>query len=167
MTEPAPPDEGRGPLAAVAEPVRRVVTVRTDRAHCFDAFTRRLGEWWPLATHALRPGEVASVVFERRLGGELYETYADGGSCRWGEVIEWKPPEKFAITWDIAAGPGGPTEVHVEFRELGPALTRVELEHRHWERLAEEAARREGYDGPKGWTGVLARYVAYAESLDR
>jgi uncharacterized protein YndB with AHSA1/START domain len=167
MTEPAPPDDRRRSPTAVAEPVRRAVTVRTDRDHCFDAFTRRLGEWWPLATHALRPGGVASVVFERRLGGQVYETYADGGSCPWGEVIEWRPPEKFAITWDIAAGPGGPTEVHVEFRALGPALTRVELEHRHWERLAEESVRREGYDGPNGWTGVLARYVAYAERGDR
>jgi uncharacterized protein YndB with AHSA1/START domain len=49
------------------------------------------------------------------------------------------------------------TEVEVRFTPDG-AGTRVELEHRGWERLGATAAEsREGYNG--GWNEVLARYA--------
>jgi hypothetical protein len=53
--------------------------------------------------------------------------------------------------------PGG-TEVELRFRTLGPALTRVELEHRGWERLTEEqlaavSAVAGGYSA--GWAHIL------------
>jgi hypothetical protein len=61
------------------------------------------------------------------------------------------------LAWNILNAEDSPTEVEVRFLQEGSG-TRVELEHRGWERLAEGgAAKRDDYDG--GWDFVLGKYV--------
>lgn len=65
-----------------------------------------------------------------------------------------------------------PTEVELTFRALGPALTRVSVEHRGWEALsdeqiAEDCALPGGHANgsyARGWAQILARFVAAAEA---
>ena len=68
-------------------------------------------------------------------GGRVYETWADGTERDWGELLAWEPPERFVMTWNQTPVP---TEVELSFAGLGPALTRVTVEHRGWEALTEE-----------------------------
>jgi uncharacterized protein YndB with AHSA1/START domain len=61
-------------------------------------------------------------------------------------VLEWRPSRT----------PTTPTEVEVRFAADGDG-TRLELEHRGWERLGARAeAARAGYDG--GWVSVIGAF---------
>lgn len=140
------------------DPIRQATTVRSGREHAFEVFVRRIGDWWPTETHSLGQEKVVAVHFEEELGGRVYETWGDGHQREWGRVITWEPPERFAITWQTLSQT---TEVELRFRELAPALTRVEVEHRGWERLpAEEVIAwttpPSGYS--EGWRLILARF---------
>ena len=71
------------------------------------------------------------------------------------------------MTW---TGTPVPTEVEFSFAALGPALTRVTVEHRGWEamtdeQLAEDCALPGGYSSgaySTGWTAILDRFAAAA-----
>ncbi len=149
--------------AAQPEPIRRSTTVRSDQAHTFDVFVRTLGRWWPLVPYSLGHDAVVDVTVTPGIGGEVYETRRDGSRARWGRLTAWDPPERFAMTWEVLAGG---TEVEVAFRPLGPSLTRVELEHRGWERLSAAQLRTAtaaagGY--ARGWELVLAAFATHLE----
>jgi hypothetical protein len=65
------------------------------------------------------------------------------------------------MTWNVT---GEPTEVELRFLALEPQRTRVEVEHRGWEKLDDEqlaaaCALPGGYLGgafTKGWAAILA-----------
>jgi hypothetical protein len=71
------------------------------------------------------------------------------------------------MTWENTPVP---TEVELTFRVLGPALTRVAVEHRGWEaltpeQLAADCALPGGYASGRyaqGWGLVLERFAAAA-----
>ena len=147
------------------EPVRQSVRVRRPIEAAFEFFTRDIGSWWPVETHHAR-GQVVGVVFEGRLGGRIYERCADGATAEWGHVLRWEPPTRVAFTWLPARGPGTePTEVDVRFIAEGPAATLVELEHRGWERLGDQAQEaRTSY--LNGWPGVMRRFALAAGIIE-
>jgi len=98
---------------------------------------------------------------EQRQGGRVYETWDDGTEIDWGTLIVWEPPERFVMTW---TGTPVPTEIELAFAPLGPALTRVTLEHRGWDALTEEQLAADcalpgGYTSgayATGWAAILA-----------
>ena len=143
-------------------PVSEGVTVRSSVKHTFDVFVRRLDAWWPTHTHSQGLDRVERVVFEEEVGGRVYEVWDDGTEQTWGKVLVFDRPHRFRITWDNM--PAG-TEVEVTFRSLGPALTRVELEHSGWERLPLDhlaaTTRRASY--AEGWAKILPLLAAAAE----
>src|SRR5262245_37924499 len=104
--------------------------VRSDVDHTFDVFIRTIAVWWPL--HRLSAGgeRVRNVTFERQGAGRVYETWEDGTTVEWGRLSVWDPPNGFVMSWNSTAGP---TEVELAFTALGPALTRVTVEHRGWD----------------------------------
>ena len=108
-------------------PVRQSTMVRSDPRHTFDTFVRTIGAWWPAVPFSAGQDQVRDVTVEQRAGGRVYETWADGTELDWGELLAWEPPERFVMTW---AGTPVPTEVEFSFAGLGPALTRVTVEHR-------------------------------------
>jgi uncharacterized protein YndB with AHSA1/START domain len=144
---------------AVIAPIVKSVHVACSPEHAFEVFTREVGSWWPLETHALHPGEVREVVWEEHEGGEVYEISTGGERAHWATVLAWEPPAGLTIAWQVAPEAVAPTEVEVRFvAEAGG--TRVDLEHRYWERLgATGAAARENYGGDDGWETVLGRFV--------
>ena len=143
--------------------LQRTTLVRSSVEHVFDVFTGRLWQWWPRVPYSLGGERVVGMTLDGRVGGRVCETWDDGTTRTWGHVTAWDPPGRFAMTWEVF---GAPTEVELRFRPLGPALTRVELEHRGWERLSEDeqAQAREASGGyGVGWETILAALQAAAE----
>ena len=140
----------------VLEAVRRTVTVDCVVEEAFRLFTADATTWWPVETHSIHGAAVKEVVFEGREGGEVYELTADGEKGHWATVVAWDPPTRLVLAWNILEREAVPTEVEIRFVGEGES-TRVELEHRGWEAVAEEAAtKRENYD--TGWGQVLGVY---------
>lgn len=143
-------------------PIRQATLVRSDVAHTFHTFVRTIGTWWPVNPFSRGGEQVRDVTVEPRHGGRVFETWADGTEQDWGVLQAWEPPERFVMTW---LNTPAPTEVELTFRSLGPALTRVALEHRGWEaltpeQLATDCALPGGYDGGAyvaGWQVILER----------
>jgi len=150
-------------------PVRQSTTVRADPARAFDVFVGQIGTWWPLDPYSLGgSARVRDLRVEQRAGGRVEEVWDDGTTHVWGAVVAWDPPRGFTMSWLVTAAP---TEVELTFRALGPGLTRVDVEHRGWERLTRdqlESASVEpgGYAGgsySRGWgviLGELARHLS-------
>ena len=141
-------------------PVRRSVTVPLARTQAFDLFVRRLPEWWPLATRSVWLEQAASCHVEPRVGGRLYERTHDGREAHWGTFLLWDEPGRVVFAWHPGFPEAAATEVEVRFVAEG-ARTRVELEHRNWDRLGERASFVRGMFAG-GWAPVLARFEALA-----
>src|SRR5437763_8473995 len=141
-------------------PVARAVAVPLAKAAAFDLFVRRIADWWPLETRSAS-GKAISCAVEPRVGGRIFETTRDGEELLWGHILVWEEATRLVFTWRVPGLEAG-TETEIEVRFVGEAdrsMTRVELEHRQWERLGALAATLRGaYDG--GWPGILARFVA-------
>jgi len=104
------------------------------------------------------------LVLEGRVGGRLYERWHDGGEVDWGRVLAWEPPARLVLSWSPTLERRPPTEVEVRFLAVEPDHTRVELEHRGWERLGDLAAQaRSSYEG--GWPGVLDAFAGTAMAV--
>ncbi len=141
------------------EPIHRSITVRRAPADAFRLFTAEMGSWWPLDTHG-RAGEHEGVkterlVVEEREGGRVYEVLSNGLEADWGIVTAWEPPTRVVFDWNPSPEDRPYTEVEVTFADAGDGGTRVDLFHRLWERLGEDAgaAYRANY-GP-GWAYVF------------
>ncbi|HEY7379583.1 MAG TPA: SRPBCC domain-containing protein [Gaiella sp.] len=147
----------------VIAPVVKVLNVRCPVEDAFRVFTREISTWWPTETHAVHDGDVREVVWEEREGGEVYEVSTSGEKAHWATVTAWEPSSRFVLAWYVNPERPAPTEVEVRFSPEGET-TRVELEHRHWERLAEAGAdARAAYD--EGWDPVLGRFAERAASV--
>jgi len=146
------------------EPVVVAIEVRRGIEEAFRVFTAEIGAWWPVAGHSVEPAKVETVVLEGRVGGRLYERWHDGGEADWGRVLAWEPPARLLLSWSPTPDRPEGTEVEVRFTAVEPDHTRVELEHRGWERLGALAAQaRASYEG--GWPGVLDAYAGVAMAV--
>jgi uncharacterized protein YndB with AHSA1/START domain len=129
-------------------------------AAAFDLFVRRLDEWWPLAARSVFLDNAASCHVEPHIGGRLYERSRDGREETWGRFIAFEDGRRVVFTWHPGLSHTSATEVEITFFPLG-SDTRVDVEHRRWERLGPRASFvRAIMDG--GWPGVLARFEACA-----
>ena len=145
-------------------PIRQSTLVRSSREHTFGVFVDTIGEWWPLQPYSLGGERVRAVAFDRREGGRVHETWADGTEVTWGHLLAWQPPERFVMTWEATPVT---TEVELTFRALGPALTKVDVEHRGWEQLTAEqfaAATTAGGGYSAGWAAILAALAATVDA---
>jgi uncharacterized protein YndB with AHSA1/START domain len=122
--------------------VRSSIEVGAAIDRAFHMFTEKIGTWWD-PTHHILEGELAEMVFEPWVGGNVYDRGVDGSECRWARVLAYEPPHRFVISWDISpqwrleTDRERTSEVEVRFTERGPDRTLVELEHRHLERHGE------------------------------
>jgi uncharacterized protein YndB with AHSA1/START domain len=141
-------------------PVRRSVVVPLGPEAAFDLFVRRLAEWWPLATRSVHLEDAASCHVEARVGGRLFERSRGGVEATWGTFTVLDEGARAVFTWHPGLPEAAATEIEVTFTPLG-AGTRVDVEHRGWERLGARASFVRGLmEG--GWPGVLARFEARA-----
>jgi|SRR5690242_17005603 len=151
--------------AAETAAVKRSVTVDCPVEHAFATFTERIHEWWPLGTHSIDHYETGSaaetVVFQGGAGGQVYERTKNGEELKWADVVAYDPPRRFVLAWNPSRDNAEPkTEIEVTFTDEG-GKTRVDLEHRGWEQLGDDAAEaRNSYN--QGWQPVLAEYAQKA-----
>jgi uncharacterized protein YndB with AHSA1/START domain len=141
----------------VIEAVRKTVTVDCTVEEAFRVFTSDAISWWPIATHSVHGDAVKEIVFEEHEGGEVYELSSSGERSHWAAVVSWEPPTRLVLAWNILERETVPTEVEVRFLPEGTE-TRVELEHRGWGVVAEDAAcKRSNYDS--GWEHILGIFA--------
>jgi len=146
--------------------VRKTVTVDVPVEKAFRFFTDRIDDWW-VRSHHIGSADLERVVMEPRAGGRWYEVGVDGSECNWGHVLEWEPPGRVVLEWQISASwaydPELSTTVEVLFIAESPDRTRVELEHRDLDRFGESAEQmRAAFDSGGGWQGLLG---AFAEAV--
>jgi uncharacterized protein YndB with AHSA1/START domain len=145
-------------------PVRKTIDVETSPARAFRVFTEEFSLWWPLTTHHIAEQNAQTVVVEPRVGGRWFERAADGSECDWGKVLVWDPPGRLVLSWQIN-GDWKPdatleTEVEIRFVSLGPAKTRVELEHRGLDRYGAAADQMRGiFDSEGGWNRMITAFA--------
>jgi uncharacterized protein YndB with AHSA1/START domain len=148
--------------------VRRTVEVKTSAAHAFEVFTVGIGRWWP-PSHTIGKGKLKTAVIEPRVGGRWYGEDEDGATTEWGKVLAFEPPSRVVLAWQISDqwrfDPKVMTEVEVRFTPIAAKLTRVDLEHRHLERLGPEFEKiRTAFESPDGWGALIKLYAAAAEA---
>jgi uncharacterized protein YndB with AHSA1/START domain len=141
--------------ATETDAIRKTVNVALPVEKAFRLFTDGIGTWWPFASHSIGGEAVEDAVFDVE-AKRLYERAADGTEHDWGDILAWEPPHRFLLRWRVnPASPG--TELEVRFAPDRDG-TRVELEHRGWERCG--PGERSSYD--RGWGYVLEHLVAAA-----
>jgi uncharacterized protein YndB with AHSA1/START domain len=153
------------------EPIRRSISVARPPEHAFRVFTDGLTTWWPSDRFSrAADGEfgddvkVERLVFEGRAGGRVYEVTSDGREASWAEVLVFEPPARVVLAWKPHGRAQPPTELEVTFTAEGDG-TRVELEHRGWERLGDLGAEgREQY--AQGWPVVFDRLYGSAAGAE-
>ena len=147
--------------APAAPPVLRSAYVARPLDEAFAVFTRQIGAWWPLPTHGIFGAEAGALGFE---DNNLVERAVDGRTSVWGEVLAWEPPHRLVLTWHPGQDADQASEVEVRFTASEGGGTRVELEHRGWERFGPNALlRRHGYVGPGAWGHVLDHFAGLAD----
>jgi uncharacterized protein YndB with AHSA1/START domain len=142
------------------EPLRLTLEVDCAPEDAFAVWTQRFSLWWP-ADHTVT-GDPALVALEPRLGGRIYERGADGTEHEWGEITLWEPPGRLGYLWHLMRDRADATDVEITFRRDGSG-TRVEIEHRGWQRLGAYAGVwRER--NQVGWSTLLPHYVKAVEN---
>ncbi|HEY4717401.1 MAG TPA: SRPBCC domain-containing protein [Anaerolineales bacterium] len=112
---------------SIAAPVEKV----------FNAYVNHIDEWWlrkgAKYRYSFAPKEVEPkhIQFEAKLGGRLYETFADGNQYVIGKITEWAPSSKLAYTW---RDPSWKTEtlIEIRFEQVGEQ-TMLHLRHSGFE----------------------------------
>jgi Activator of Hsp90 ATPase homolog 1-like protein len=139
--------------------LHKSIVVACPVEHAFRVFTERMNDWWPFEGHSIFDGD-ATIVWEPRVGGRVYERSQDGEEGMWGTVVAWDPPRSFAMTWHPGRDEETAQDLSVTFSDA-PNGTRVDLVHTGWERLGGRMAEVGGrYD--QGWELVLGRFTEAA-----
>ena len=146
--------------------VRKTVTVQASADKAFRVFTEGFDGWWP-RTHHIGKSPMTKGIIEGFAGGRCYSQQADGTDCDWGKVLVWEPPHRFVMAWQVTHAWGyepdlaKASEVEVRFTPEADGSTRVDLEHRHFERHGEGwEIMRASIDSPGGWGTLLGLYAA-------
>lgn len=145
-------------------PVRKSIVVAATPAMAFDVFTAGIDRWWP-KSHGIGSAPIRDSMIEPFVGGRWYTTFEDGTEAVVGHVRIWQPAERLVVSWEISAQwkPDAraefASEIEVRFLPDADGRTRVELEHRNFERMGavEGETMRNGVDG--GWPGLLALFA--------
>ena len=151
--------------------VQTSIVVEAPVEQAFAVFTEDMGGWWPPDHHILQ-APLASMVFEARVGGSIYDVGTDGSECRWGTVLAYEPPHRVVFSWNITlqwqleTDLARASEVEARFVPEGAGRTRVELEHRHLDRHGEGwEAMRAAVCSPDGWGIGLQRLARRVQGV--
>jgi uncharacterized protein YndB with AHSA1/START domain len=145
-------------------PVRKSIVVDASPAEAFDFFTAKIDRWWP-KSHGIGATPLRESIIEPFVGGRWYAKHEGGEESTVGHVIVWLPAERLVVSWEIngewKSEPRAAfaSEVDVRFFAESADRTRVELEHRNFEKMESGGqGMRDGVDN--GWPGILDAYAA-------
>ena len=140
--------------AKTVPPVAKTVTVPASADDAFEMFTERPLDWWP-HDHILVPPPRVAITFEPKAGGRWFERSADGTERDWGRVLDWDPPGRLVLSWQIDGrwrpieDPAKASEIEVTFTPRDRASTEVRLAHVKLHRHGADAQQiRRALDGP-------------------
>src|SRR5208283_3819302 len=121
--------------------------------------------------HHIGKSPMKKAIIEGYPGGRCYSEQADGTDCPWGEILVWEPPRRLVMAWKIntkwqyESDLAKSSEVEVCFTPEPGGSTRVDLEHRYFERHGEGwETMRTSVEGAMGWGALLQLYSARAEA---
>ena len=106
-----PVAEGVEPRATeAAGPIEHTYELDCTVEEAFDAFTRRIGEWWH---PAYAPEGLERIEIDGEVGGRASMHLADGTTYPWGTVTVWEPPRHYAQTFTLAQDQEHPSTLEV------------------------------------------------------
>lgn len=139
------------------EPVIKRRSLDIDPPSAFDLFTKRIQQWWPVASHSIQAEAVTEIRFDPRVGGRVVEVGADGTEMAWADVMAWDPPHRFVLSWHPNPSPAAASVLEVRFTATDKGGTEMYLEHRGWEEFGDDGQElRDTYQ--TGWDIVLEPY---------
>ena len=144
------------------EPLRLSFDVACPPERAFVLWTERISTWWP-ADHTASGEDDVTIVLEPGVGGRVFERRRDGEEIAWGEVTLWEPPRRLGYLWHLRADRADATDVEIAFVGRPDGSTRVEVEHRCWERIGEggEAWRTRN---ERAWSTLIPHYEEAARA---
>jgi uncharacterized protein YndB with AHSA1/START domain len=155
---------------AMAANVVASVTVNVSQVRAFEVFTRDYASWVPDGQY-LGGQRPAAVVIEPNAGGRWFERAADGSEMNWGRVLSFEPSSRIRLGWHLNASwqyfddPKQASDIEVRFIAEGPTKTRVEIEHRGFDRHGSEGeAIRAAVSSEMGWSLTLQRFAEAANA---
>jgi uncharacterized protein YndB with AHSA1/START domain len=155
-------------VIATIPSVRQTFVVEAPREHAFDVFTRGLDTWW-FREHSIGKEPMQEAVMEPRQGGRVFERGIHGTECDWGRVLVWDPPSRLVVAWHLGGDwqfdpdSAHASEYEARFIAESATRTRVEFEHRHFERHGDFGQSiRDNVE--KGWGKLLAAYAGTAKT---
>lgn len=159
----ANPDGFRQEVATYS--LRTTLRVPAEPERAFAVFTSGLSDWWVKEYTWSGPQALIDIGIEPWANGMAYEIGPHGFRTDWGRVLAWHPPRRLVFTWQIGPDrapvpdPARASEVEVHFRPDGRGHTRVDVEHRGFDRHGADA---EGYREAltAGWHELMSRYAA-------
>ena len=137
------------------DPIALSYTLTCPPEQAFDAYVRRVGDWWH-PDYTASPATLETVVIEPRVGGRVYERHSDGREFQWGEVTVWEPARRLAYTSTLAQSRAHPSEITVRFAPLAGGSS-VHFEHGGWNE--DNAKDRQKFGD---WSLLLDRYTQLA-----
>jgi uncharacterized protein YndB with AHSA1/START domain len=153
-------------------PVRKSVVVAASAERAFAVFTAGIDRWWP-KSHALGATPVRESIIEPFVGGRWYTRHEDGSEVVVGHVRVWQPAERFVVSWEISADwkpdarSAFASEVEVRFAAEPGGGTRVELEHRNFERMGAAPGEKMRNEVDGGWPTLLELFAREAAQQAR
>jgi len=145
-------------------PVRKSVVVEASPGRAFDVFTAGMDRWWP-RSHAIGAAPLRESVLEPFVGGRWYTRHEDGSDVVVGHVRVWEPAARLVVSWEVSADwkpdprPKFTSEVEVRFTAAPGGRTRVDLEHRNFERMGVAAGEKMRKDVDGGWPTLLELFT--------
>jgi len=134
----------------------------------FRVFTEGCGAF-KSCEHNWFQAAIAEIVFEPRVGGNIYDRAVDGSECRWARILAFDPPNRVVFSWDIsprcqletnpdlARSRCGSSQRHPSARVWSLSTPNSIPTAVSWESV------RDGVDSEAGWPLYLQRYVALFE----
>jgi uncharacterized protein YndB with AHSA1/START domain len=150
----------------VIAPLVHRVHVKAAPARAFELFASRMADWWPRG-QTIGAAPHAQIIIEPRAGGRWFERDDAGNETQWGQVLDWEPPRRLLLDWQIGTNwrydAALHTEVELTFVAAEDGGTVVTLEHRNLERFGANAATHAAtLNG--GWPGFVAGYGRFTDA---
>jgi uncharacterized protein YndB with AHSA1/START domain len=153
-------------------PVRKSVVVEASPSQAFSVFTAGIDRWWP-KSHGIGATPITQSFIEPFVGGRWYTHHEDGSDVVIGHVRLWQPAERLIVSWEISAEwkpdarSAVSSEVEVRFTAQAGGRTRVDLEHRNFERMGAAAGEKMRKDVDGGWPHLLDLYAQHAARAEK
>ncbi|HEV8018301.1 MAG TPA: SRPBCC family protein [Steroidobacteraceae bacterium] len=148
-------------------PVCKTLVVEASPEHAFAVFTAGIDRWWP-RSHGIGSAPPRESIIEPFVGGRWYTRNEDGSESVVGHVRVWEPAARFVVSWEISADwkpdarAAFASEVEVRFASESGGRTRVELEHRNFERMPAGTGEKMRKDVDGGWPTLLEMFATEA-----